>query len=155
MADTDQIDREVDPAKRQALIRQSEAIFEQDPPLLPVAWEKIDDVWYNYVKGLRPDDYFGAYDVCRQDTFWLDKSYIRQRIATGRQNSNERHEHRTTPVDPSWIPPGQRRRDGRGVRTATRPTRWRTSPTNSTARSSSSPRRSRTRSAAACCASAS
>jgi peptide/nickel transport system substrate-binding protein len=70
----DQIDREVDPAKRQALIRESEMIFEQDPPLLPVAWEKIDDVWYNYVKGLRPDDYFGAYDVCRQDTFWLDKS---------------------------------------------------------------------------------
>ena len=70
----EQIDREVDPAKRQELIRQSEAIFEQDPPLLPVAWEKIDDVWYDYVKGLRPDDYFGAYDVCRQDTFWLDKT---------------------------------------------------------------------------------
>ena len=70
----DQIDREVDPAKRLALIRQAEAIFEQDPPLLPVAWEKIDDIWYNYVKGLRPDDYFGAYDVCRQDTFWMDKT---------------------------------------------------------------------------------
>ena len=70
----EQIDREVDPAKRQALIREAEAIFEQDPPLLPVAWEKIDDIWYNYVKGLRPDDYFGAYDVCRQDTFWLDKT---------------------------------------------------------------------------------
>ena len=70
----EQIDREVDPVKRQALIRESEMMFEQDPPLLPVAWEKIDDVWYNYVKGLRPDDYFGAYDVCRQDTFWMDKS---------------------------------------------------------------------------------
>ena len=64
------------PGKRQELIRQAEAIFEQDPPLLPVAWEKIDDVWYNYVKGLRPDEYFGAYDVCRQDTFWLDKIMI-------------------------------------------------------------------------------
>jgi ABC-type transport system substrate-binding protein len=70
----DQIDREVDPAKRQVLIRRSEAIFEEDPPLLPVAWEKIDDVWYDYVKGLRPDDYFGAYDVVRQDTFWMNKS---------------------------------------------------------------------------------
>ncbi|HUD62810.1 MAG TPA: ABC transporter substrate-binding protein [Acetobacteraceae bacterium] len=70
----DQIDREVDPAKRLKLIRQCEAIFEQDPPLLPVAWEKIDDIWYDYVKGLRPDDYFGAYDVCRQDTFWMDKT---------------------------------------------------------------------------------
>ena len=38
----DQIDREIDPAKRQALIRQAEAIFEQDPPVLPVAWEQLD-----------------------------------------------------------------------------------------------------------------
>ena len=63
-----------DLGNRQELIRQTEMIFEQDPPLLPVAWEKIDDIWYDYVKGLRPDDYFGAYDVCRQDTFWLDKT---------------------------------------------------------------------------------
>ena len=68
-----QIDREVDPAKRLALIRQTEAIMEQDPPLLPVAWEKINDVWYNYVKGHNPKDYFGIYDVVRMDTFWLDK----------------------------------------------------------------------------------
>ena len=49
----DQIDREVDPAKRQALIRQAEAIFEQDPPVLPVAWEQIIDIWYNNVKGVQ------------------------------------------------------------------------------------------------------
>ena len=40
---SDQIDREVDAAKRLALIRQAEAIMEQDPPLLPIAWEKIND----------------------------------------------------------------------------------------------------------------
>ena len=28
--------------------------MEQDPPLLPVAWEKINDAWYNYVKGHNP-----------------------------------------------------------------------------------------------------
>ena len=38
--------------------------MEQDPPVLPVAWEKINDVWYNYVKGHNPKDYFGIYD-CR------------------------------------------------------------------------------------------
>ena len=32
-----QIDREVDPAKRLALIRQAEEIMEQDPPLLPIS----------------------------------------------------------------------------------------------------------------------
>jgi peptide/nickel transport system substrate-binding protein len=70
----DQIDREVDPAKRLTLVRQTEAIMEEDPPVLPVAWEKINDVWYDYVKGHNPYDYFGIYDVVREDTFWLDKT---------------------------------------------------------------------------------
>jgi len=69
-----QIDREVDAEKRHELVRQSEVIMEQNPPLLPVAWEKINDVWYDYVKGHNPYDYFGIYDVVRQDTFWLDKA---------------------------------------------------------------------------------
>ena len=68
-----QIDREVDAPKRLALIRQAEAIMEQDPPLLPISWEKINDGWYNYVKGHVPYDYFGIYDVVRMDTFWMDK----------------------------------------------------------------------------------
>jgi peptide/nickel transport system substrate-binding protein len=69
-----QIDREVNAAKRLALIRQAEAIMEQDPPLLPISWEKINDVWYNYVKGHNPYEYFGLYDVVRLDTVWLDKT---------------------------------------------------------------------------------
>ena len=67
------IDSEVDPKKRLELIRQAEMIMEEDPPLLPMSWEKINDGWYNYVKGHRPNDYFGIYDVVRLDTFWLDK----------------------------------------------------------------------------------
>jgi ABC-type transport system substrate-binding protein len=67
------IDTDVDPAKRLALVRQAEAIMEQDPPVLPVAWERINDVWWDYVKGHNPNDYFGIYDVVRLDTFWLDK----------------------------------------------------------------------------------
>jgi len=70
----DQIDVEVDAAKRLALIRKAEDIMEQDPPAVPVAWENILDVWYNYVKGHNPKDYFGIYDVVRFDTFWLDKA---------------------------------------------------------------------------------
>jgi len=69
-----QIDRQVDGAKRLALIRQAEAIMEQDPPLLPVSWENINDIWYNYVKGHNPYEYFGLYDVVRLDTVWLDKA---------------------------------------------------------------------------------
>ena len=68
-----QIDREVDTKKRLALIRQAEDIMEQGVPVLPVSWEKINDIWWNYVKGHNPKDYFGIYDVVRFDTFWLDK----------------------------------------------------------------------------------
>jgi len=67
------IDQEVDPAKRLALVREDEMLMEQDPPVLPVAWENINDIYYNYVKGHNPKDYFGIYDVVRFDTFWLDK----------------------------------------------------------------------------------
>ena len=70
----DQIDREVDPKKRLDLVRQAEPIMEADPPVLPVCWEQINDVWYEYVKGHNPYDYFGIYDVARLDTFWLDKA---------------------------------------------------------------------------------
>ena len=68
----DQIDRELDETKRKALVAQAEAIMEQDPPVFPVAWEKINDAWYNYVKGHNPSNYFGMFDVVRFDTFWLD-----------------------------------------------------------------------------------
>jgi peptide/nickel transport system substrate-binding protein len=69
-----QIDSEVDPAKRLALIRKAEDILEKEVPVFPICWEKINDVWYNYVKGHNPKDYFGIYDVVRMDTFWLDKA---------------------------------------------------------------------------------
>jgi hypothetical protein len=58
---------------RPELIRQAQTIIDQDPPLLPVAWEKIYDGWFDYVKGHNPQTYFGIYDVVRMDTFWLDK----------------------------------------------------------------------------------
>ena len=59
-----QIDRELDDAKRKDLVRQAEALFEQDPPLLPVSWEKINDGWFNYVKGHNPYNYFGNVGSC-------------------------------------------------------------------------------------------
>ena len=69
-----QIDTELDVEKRQELIRKAEAIMESDPPLLPISWEKNIEVWYNYVNGITAADYFGLYDVVRQDTVWLDKA---------------------------------------------------------------------------------
>src|SRR6266849_3503433 len=71
---TPRIDQEVDASKRLALIRQAEAIMEQDPPLLPVSWEKINEIWYSFMKGHNPYEYFGLYDVGRFDTVWLDKA---------------------------------------------------------------------------------
>src|SRR6185312_15869190 len=40
----DQIDHELEPTKRMALIHKAEEIMEADPPLLPMTWEKINDV---------------------------------------------------------------------------------------------------------------
>ena len=68
-----QIDRELDTAKRKALVRQAEDIMEQDPPLLPVAWERVNDGWHSYVKGHNPKHYFGIYDIVLFDAVWLDK----------------------------------------------------------------------------------
>jgi ABC-type transport system substrate-binding protein len=70
----DQIDTEVDAGKRKAIVRQAEELVEQDPPVLPICWEQINDVWWNYLKGYNPYDYFGIYDVVREDIFWLDKA---------------------------------------------------------------------------------
>ena len=66
-----QIEREVDDNKRKILIRQAEDILENDPPLIPVAYEQIYDAWYNRVHGQNPSKYFGIYDVVRWDTVWM------------------------------------------------------------------------------------
>jgi peptide/nickel transport system substrate-binding protein len=66
-----QIERELDGSKRRALVRQAEGILEQDPPLIPVAYEQIYDAWYNKVRGQNPSTYFGIYDVVRWDQVWL------------------------------------------------------------------------------------
>jgi len=63
-----QIDRELDESKRKTMIRQAELILEQDPPLIPVAYEQIYDAWYNRVHGQNPTKFFGIYDVVRWDT---------------------------------------------------------------------------------------
>ena len=53
------------------MVRQAEAILEQDPPLLPVSYEKIYDAWHNRVRGQNPSTFFGIYDVVRWDNVWL------------------------------------------------------------------------------------
>jgi ABC-type oligopeptide transport system substrate-binding subunit len=59
---------EEDEGKRKTMVRQAEAILENDPALIPIAYEKIYDAWYNKVRGQNPSTYFGIYDVVRWDT---------------------------------------------------------------------------------------
>ena len=66
-----QIERELDESKRKPLVRKAEDILEQDPPLIPIAYEQIYDAYYNKVKGQNPSTYFGIYDVVRWDQVWL------------------------------------------------------------------------------------
>ncbi len=66
-----QVERELDDNKRRQLVRKAEDILEQDPPLIPVAYEQIYDAYYNKVRGQNPSSYFGIYDVVRWDQVWL------------------------------------------------------------------------------------
>jgi len=66
-----QVERELDENRRKALVRKAEDILEQDPPLIPVAYEQIYDAWSNKVHGQNPSTYFGIYDVVRWDQVWL------------------------------------------------------------------------------------
>ena len=66
-----QVERELDDNRRRALVRKAEDILEQDPPLIPVAYEQIYDAWYNKVHGQNPSTFFGIYDVVRWDPVWL------------------------------------------------------------------------------------
>jgi peptide/nickel transport system substrate-binding protein len=66
-----QIEKELDSAKRKAMVRQAEEMLEKDPPLIPVSYEQIYDARYNKVKGQDPTTYFGIYDVVRWDQVYL------------------------------------------------------------------------------------
>jgi ABC-type transport system substrate-binding protein len=69
-----QIERELDDTKRKAMVRKAEDILEQDPPLIPIAYEQIYDAWYNRVHGQNPSKFFGIYDVVRWDNVWMAQS---------------------------------------------------------------------------------
>jgi peptide/nickel transport system substrate-binding protein len=66
-----QVDRELDDTRRKALVRKAEDILEQDPPLIPIAYEQIYDAYYNRVRGQNPSTFFGIYDVVRWDNVWM------------------------------------------------------------------------------------
>jgi ABC-type transport system substrate-binding protein len=66
-----QIEKELDDTKRKAQVRRAEEMLENDPPLIPVAYEQIYDAWYNKVNGQNPSTYFGIYDVVRWDNVWM------------------------------------------------------------------------------------
>ena len=67
-----QIDRELDPVKRTALVSDAEMIMDADVPgQIVVDWSMINTAWHNYVK-VKPR-VFGLYDVHRWQTVWMDK----------------------------------------------------------------------------------
>ncbi|HET6368662.1 MAG TPA: ABC transporter substrate-binding protein [Pseudomonadales bacterium] len=66
-----QVDRELDDNRRKVLVRKAEEILEDDPPLIPVAYEQIYDAYYNRVRGQNPSTFFGIYDVVRWDNVWM------------------------------------------------------------------------------------
>ena len=70
---TAQIDRELDAEKRQDLIRQAEAIMERSAAIAGLVGKDQRGL-VQYVKGIKASEYFGIFDMVRQDTVWLDKA---------------------------------------------------------------------------------
>ena len=60
-----QIDAELDPAKRLQLIHDAELLLEQEAPLAPLAYEIVTMGYQNDVKGLDVPHNIGVYDVGR------------------------------------------------------------------------------------------
>jgi hypothetical protein len=92
-----QIDREVDAAKRLASVGRPKRSWKKTRRCCRSPGRRSTNVWYNYVKGHNPYEYFGIYDVVRQDTVWPDKLLL---VAPTRKRGS-RVSGRTP--DP-WIP---------------------------------------------------
>jgi ABC-type transport system substrate-binding protein len=68
----DQIDVEIDPAKRQDLINQAMDLLDQDAPWYLIGYTYHLPMWRNSVKGLFLDQRAFA-EWGRMETAWLDK----------------------------------------------------------------------------------
>ena len=68
----DKIDVETNFAERVQLVRELEAVFDQDPPWIHLGFNLHQAVWFNYVKGTDIANWAIA-DWGRVDTLWLDK----------------------------------------------------------------------------------
>jgi ABC-type transport system substrate-binding protein len=69
----DEMDGELDPVKRLEVMRKAELFLEQEMPFAPVAFEFVNEAWWNYVKGHDIHHASSFWDDAAWDTIWLDK----------------------------------------------------------------------------------
>ena len=69
----DQMDQELDPVKRLKVMRDAELFLEQEMPFAPVAFEFVNEAWWDYVKGHDIPHANSFWDDAAWDTIWLDK----------------------------------------------------------------------------------
>ena len=69
----DRMDSELDSVKRLGLMRDTERFLEQEMPFAPVAFEFVNEAWWNYVKGHDIPHANSFWDDAAWDTIWLDK----------------------------------------------------------------------------------
>jgi len=69
----DQIDAELDPAKRLALTQEMDLHLDTYMPLSPLLWEDFVDGYQSYIKGYDFPGMQGLYNAERRGTWWFDK----------------------------------------------------------------------------------
>ena len=69
----DQMDQELDPVKRLKVMRDAELFLEQEMPFAPVAFEFVNEAWWDYVKGHDIPHANSFWDDASWETIWLDK----------------------------------------------------------------------------------
>ncbi len=67
------LERELDPVKRIALVRQIEDFLEREVPVIPLGYGATLMGWYDDVEGVTPGDFAASYDVFKWDQVWLNR----------------------------------------------------------------------------------
>ncbi len=70
----DNIDSELEPAKRKEYVRELDLLLEERVPFGTVAWEEFADAYWEYVKGHTAGGSVGIYNAERRGTWWLDRT---------------------------------------------------------------------------------
>ena len=70
----EEVDTELDAAKRFKNVQEAWAILDKDVPLLPVAQHNVGELWYPYLRNVvTPRTNAALFNMRRWDDIWMDR----------------------------------------------------------------------------------